>query len=97
MFDTDTSSEALAALSEVAVLESWLDHELRCESPHTPSFRGRNDSGCTVTATHRITNCTRPYLICQSRAEFKVLQIALGTTCSDCNRPASECWKIVPI
>lgn len=89
--------QTLAGLSEVTVLESWWSHELRCESPHSPSRLGLNDSGCTVMATHRITTCSRPYLICQSRAEHKVLQIALGTRCSTCKCPASECWKIIPI
>jgi len=89
--------ETLAGLSEVAVLESWLSHELRCESPHTPSTWGDNDAGCTIVATHRIVSCRGATLICQSRAEHLSLCTENGTLCMDCDRPASECWQIVAV
>jgi hypothetical protein len=82
---------------DLAQMESWLNDELRCESPHDPTTDGANDSGCTVTVTHRIYGCTHGGMICASRAEHKSAQMLRGVVCLDCKRLASECWKIIPI
>lgn len=100
MFDatpSETLSEQATGLAELTMLESWLEHELRCESTHPPDSDGNNDSGCTVVATHRIIGCERATILCRSRAEYKVREMANGTLCSGCKRPASRCWRVTPI
>lgn len=90
--------EAVAGQSEIAVLESWLSHELRCESKHTPSSAGHNDAGCSILASHWLkSRCGASVFICESRAVHMVAQMGRGVVCADCHRSASECWKVVPI
>lgn len=96
---TETTPVQSVNLVEVTELESWLDDELRCESPHSLSNLGRGDAGCTVLVTHVITgSCAgKSTRICQSRAEYKIAAMSgTETICGWCNRPASECWQIAP-
>lgn len=91
--------ETLAGQAEIAVLESWLDHELYCQSKHSPSSRGDSDAGCSILATHQLrSGCgASPVFICESRATFYIAQMSRGVRCATCKHLASECWKIIPI
>jgi hypothetical protein len=81
--------ETLAG-QEIAVLESWLDHELECESTHLPLDPFASEP-CSVVATFRTTDCCGSRLICTSRAETASIVMQLGGKCFACKRPIQEC------
>ena len=79
-------------LGEIAVLESWLSHELRCESTH----RWEN-TVCSVEVTHLFIDCAGQARVCAHAAGWLRRWISMGAFCGKCDRPASECWEAVPI
>jgi len=92
--------ETLAVLSEIAVLESWLSHELHCQAQrvHDPSSPSPDIVPCSTTVEYRLTDCTGSALSCRNAAERAARHMASpGYVCRSCKRPASECWQIVAV
>lgn len=92
--------ETLAGQSEVAMLESWLDDELRCQAQrvHDPSSPLADVVPCSTTVEYRLTNCTGSALSCRNAAERAMRHMVLPRrVCGSCLRPASECWRIVAV
>lgn len=92
--------ETLAGQSEVAMLESWMSHEPRCQAQrvHDPSSHLPDIVPCSTTVEYRLANCTGSALSCRNAAERGMRHMSLpGRVCGSCKRPASECWKIIPI
>lgn len=78
--------------SDAALLESWLDHEVECESTH----RWEN-TDCSVEVTHLFIDCADRLRVCARAAGWSRQWISMGAFCNKCDNPASECWKVVPI
>ena len=82
---------------EIADLESLFSDELHCEATRVHDPRGKWYVPCSHSVTHRATNCTGSANVCLNTAERSERNKARGHVCIDCRRPASLCWRIVPI
>lgn len=92
--------ETLAGQSEVAVLESWWSHELQCQAQkvHDHSSPLTDIVPCSKTVEYHLTDCISSILSCRNAAERAMRHMSLpGYVCGRCNRPASECWRIVAV
>lgn len=95
---TDTPQK-FTEQNDLAQMESWLDDELQCESPHTCVWG--DDGGCSVEVTHRIVrDCGVAQLVCENRAAYfeKMNPVwrANGSKCFYCR--SSGCFtQIIPI
>lgn len=81
---------------EIVELEQLLNDEPGCESTHLLASGARIDCSHTVVA-RKIPECGIPFNICQNSAGLNRVHIANGGPCLKCGRPASECWRIIPI
>lgn len=87
--------ETPAGQAEIAVLESWWSHELRCQAQrvHDPSSPIPEIVPCSTKVEYRLADCTGSLLSCRNAAERGMRHMALpGRFCGNCFRPASKCW-----
>jgi len=86
--------------TEVALLylEASLDDEPTCQSKtrHDPSEWYYVP--CSHSVTHYVKACDGfAALICQNATDSIREAVTLGVICRYCDRPASECWRIVAV
>lgn len=81
-------AEAHAHLIAHRILEGLREPE--CEFPH-------KGSTCTHSVTHRAEDCTEQRNICQGARASIEERIEAGMVCSECDKPASRCWKVWPV
>lgn len=75
---------------EVLGMNEWFEESVKCEAWHLATK-------CTHDVTHLLSSKCQPdsILICSGAAGWKMEQREI-VTCM-CKRPASECWKIIPV
>lgn len=83
---------------DLSLLPGW-DEELKCESKHTTTYADgskKTDNQCSVTVTHRFSDCRRTMLICESRAADIATRIG-KVVCIGCYGQSIDCWKVTPV
>jgi len=89
--------EQLDLTTGLIEMGKWLDslEDARCQSAHAVTGK----ASCTVHVTHRsVIDCKgSDLLVCIVHARWNMEGIELGQSCATCGRPASECWKVIPV
>lgn len=85
---------------DLSLLPGW-DEELKCESSHTIVYGSGlvvpDGSSCTVSVTHRLTDCAMQMFICEARARSAIKYRNYGGTCTNCNESHLKCVKVTPV
>lgn len=76
---------------ELTDLENMLDGELKCQSSHR-----EENKYCSQKVTHKVFDCDRSPAVC-ANSYIWISSWMSYAICGDCDRPASECWRIIPI
>lgn len=78
---------------EIVDLESLLEDSIHCEAQHD------GEPVCSVEVVYIGTDCKTSIFLCKNSVDgkFGIREYMNHVTCSECLRPAPECWKIRPI
>jgi len=74
---------------EIVDLESLLEDSIHCEMDHSAG------PTCTVEVVYIGTDCVQSIFLCKNSVDGKggARDWMPHVRCSECLRPASECWK----
>jgi hypothetical protein len=75
---------------EVIDLDSLLSDEPGCQVTHIRI-------PCSVHVEARLLYCRPAINMCGNSVRYNRLRMESGHPCGDCFRPASDCWKVIPI